>query len=379
MKARGIYENPAGSGVWWVNYYAQGKRHREKAGRKSDAVALYQKRKADARRKLKLPELVPGRVVTFGQLSTMAVEHARTHLKTACDYVTKNRVLREPFGERPADSVTPQEIDQFLSRHCQTPATANRYRAFMSLAYRLGMANGKVASNPARLVRLRTEHNARLRFLSRDEYATLLGIIRRDNPEHAAAFIVSVYTGMRRGEQFSLTWEQVDFKRKMIRLTETKNGSARNVPLNSIALVALESQAHQRPLNGQEMASWQKPAQSPVFTHPVENTPARRHRQPTDATAGQPGARLAGVPVFPMPGAKSDCRWWFLPALAKAGITGYTWHGNRHTFCSWLAIAGVSTKEIQVLAGHKTIAMAARYAHLSPEATASASERLVIA
>ena len=55
----------------------------------------------------------------------------------------------------------------------------------------------------------------------------------------------------------------------------------------------------------------------------------------------------------------------------------YTWHSNRHTFCSWLAMAGVSIKEIQVLAGHKTISMSARYAHLSPEVTASASERLV--
>ena len=43
------------------------------------------------------------------------------------------------------------------------------------------------------------------------------------------------------------------------------------------------------------------------------------------------------------------------------------------------ALAGVSIKEIQVLAGHKSITMSARYAHLSPEASASASERLVIA
>jgi site-specific recombinase XerD len=40
-------------------------------------------------------------------------------------------------------------------------------------------------------------------------------------------------------------------------------------------------------------------------------------------------------------------------------------------------MAGVSIKEIQVLAGHKTISMSARYAHLSPEVTATASERLV--
>jgi integrase len=51
-------------------------------------------------------------------------------------------------------------------------------------------------------------------------------------------------------------------------------------------------------------------------------------------------------------------------------------HNNRHTFCFWLAMAGVSIKEIQVLAGHKTIMMSARYALLSPEATVTASERM---
>ncbi len=338
MKAkavRGVFEHPAGSGIWWIHYYAEGKRHREKAGRKSDALALYQKRKADARRKVKLPELVPGKVVTFGHLSTMAVEHAETHLKSIAHYKTKDSILREPFGERAASAITPQEINEWLSKHCKTPATANRYRAFMSLAYRLGMENGKVESNPARLVRLRTENNARMRFLSRTEYGKLMGIIQRDNPAQAPAFIVSVYTGMRWGEQFSLEWGQVDLKRKIIRLTQTKNGSARNVPLNAVALAALQQQREDVP-------------------------------------------HEAGEPVFPRPGPQSDCRWWFGPALREAKITDYTWHNNRHTFCSWLAIAGVSTKEIQVLAGHKTITMAARYAHLSPEATASASERLVI-
>jgi hypothetical protein len=54
-KVRGLFERPPESGVWWINYYVNGKQHREKAGRRSDAVALYQKRKEDIRRKLKLP------------------------------------------------------------------------------------------------------------------------------------------------------------------------------------------------------------------------------------------------------------------------------------------------------------------------------------
>jgi hypothetical protein len=35
MKAkavRGVFEHPAGSGIWWIHYYAEGKRHREKPG-----------------------------------------------------------------------------------------------------------------------------------------------------------------------------------------------------------------------------------------------------------------------------------------------------------------------------------------------------------
>jgi site-specific recombinase XerD len=41
-------------------------------------------------------------------------------------------------------------------------------------------------------------------------------------------------------------------------------------------------------------------------------------------------------------------------------------------------MAGVSIKEIQTLTGHKTITIAARYAHLSPDAAAVASGRMVM-
>ena len=69
---------------------------------------------------------------------------------------------------------------------------------------------------------MRRENNARLRFLSRDEYKELSAIVLRDNPNQYPAFVVGIYTGMRWGEQFSLTWNQVDMRRKIIRLTQTK-------------------------------------------------------------------------------------------------------------------------------------------------------------
>lgn len=45
-----------------------GKRHREKVERKSDAIKLYQSRKADAAAGRKLPELRNTKVVTVSEL-----------------------------------------------------------------------------------------------------------------------------------------------------------------------------------------------------------------------------------------------------------------------------------------------------------------------
>ena len=65
--------------------------------------------------------------------------------------------------------------------------------------------------------------------------------------------------------------------------------------------------------------------------------------------------------------------------MAEAKVSGYVWHSNRHTFCSWLAMAGATIKEIQELAGHKTITMSARNAHLSPDHKLSVIDRIAAA
>ena len=59
-----------------------------------------------------------------------------------------------------------------------------------------------------------------------------------------------------------------------------------------------------------------------------------------------------------------DNKTWWGAALQGAKIEDLRWHDLRHTFCSRLAQAGVSLKVIQEAAGHKTIGMSARYAHL---------------
>jgi integrase len=160
-------------------------------------------------------------------------------------------------------------------------------------------------------------------------------VITKRFPEHLAEFVVSVHTGMRLGEQYSCTWSQVNLGRRTIELTKTKNGSARTVHLNSDVVAAIES------------------LRRPILR--------------------------AGDPVFPGQGKSFDTRSWFHSCLEDAGITGYVWHSNRHTFCSWLAMAGAPIKEIQEAAGHKSIIMSARYSHLSPAHNLSVVERIASA
>ncbi len=331
VKQRGVFENPTGSGIWWINYFANGRRHREKVGRKSDAIKLYQMRKADAAAGRKMPALRRSRQVTLGELIDDALEYVDGH-KDRANYESKARIVRAGLGAFAADELTPQDLERWLREHCKAPATVNRYKAFLSLCYREGARNGKVGANPASLVRGRKEGAGRLRFLSREEYDRLHAVIARRYPNHLAEFVVSVHTGMRLSEQYSCTWAQVNLERRTIELTNTKNGSGRIVHLNADAMAALES---------------------------VQNPDSR------------PSAS-----VFPRAGVSYDTRSWFQPALKEAGIDGYVWHGNRHTFCSWLAMAGATIKEIQEAAGHKTIAMSARYSHLSPAHNQSVVDRI---
>jgi integrase len=93
----------------------------------------------------------------------------------------------------------------------------------------------------------------------------------------------------------------------------------------------------------------------------------------------RPGAKRSGVPFLNSKGTPMTThRDWFDPAVEEARVQDYTWHKNRHTFASRLAMAGVDIRTIAQLMGHATIQMSMRYAHLSPDHNQAAVDRLVV-
>ena len=255
------------------------------------------------------------------------------------------------FGNRIAESITTREfqdwVDEMAEEREWTGGTQNRFKSSLSTVFREGMRAGKVSVNPARLIRRAKESLGRVRFLSYNEEAKLRkaiaanlpGRIKDDGESAFAQLDVALHTGMRKSEQFTPTWDQVDLERGYIYLSMTKNGSDRFVTLNSAAVQVLRSLQERH----------------------------KRLGLPPDSTLFH--SKREGLIKNP--------RKWFATALEQAEIKGVTWHTLRHTFASRLVMGGVDLKTVQELMGHKTIAMTARYAHLAPTHKLQALETLV--
>lgn len=339
-KERGIFEKEPYSDIWWIRYYdAEGREHREKVGRRGDALKLYKLRKTDALRGVKLPVNVRHRGVRLKVLAQEAIDWYINHgQKDVRSFKSRMSFIVEEFGERIADEIKPSEIDTWLGAHDWAPATKNRYKSVLSKTFKIALADGKVSSNPARLVQQRPENNARIRFLSNDEEKVIRAAISKRCPRHMEELDIALNTGMRKSEQYSLEWPEVSFRRKRIRLDETKNGSGREIPMNKTCLTALEALYARRPHDGRVCQS-------------------------------KYGEDL------------NDSRKWFELVIGDAAkqipsLTGFTWHCLRHTFISRLVMKGVDLRTVQELAGHKTISMTVRYAHLAPEHNQAAIEKL---
>lgn len=328
---RGVFERPKGSGNWWVRYAgADGREHREKAGTRGMAQALYRKRKTEALEGKKLPERLRARAVMFADLARDAESYSKANNRSHKTDAGRLAELKTWFGAQPAASITPQQIEARLGREADErgwkPATVNRYRNTMSLAYRLGTQNGKVAANPVRMVRAKRENNIRIRYLDQfapDEEARLRNAIAARFPGHLPEFDLALNTGMRLSEQYGLTWDRINLVRKMLTVPPSKYGEARGVPLNAAALAALQT----------------LDARGRVGSWVMANPQGERMRTP---------------------------RKWFEAAVKAAGIRELTWHCLRHTFASRLVMMGVDLRTVQELMGHKDIRMTCRYAHLAP-------------
>lgn len=175
---------------------------------------------------------------------------------------------------------------------------------------------------------LRQERNSANLWREKRGYELLPDLSDADACDYLMPMVLlSINTGLRRGELFHLTWDMVSLSEGSLILSGeiTKNKHSRFIPLNDEAYKVLEH-LHQKSETKEGL----------VF--PSKNNQPFNHVKRS---------------------------WGSL--LKKANITQFRWHDLRHHFASKLVMAGVDLNTVRELLGHSDIAMTLRYAHLAPE------------
>ncbi|MCB1506351.1 MAG: tyrosine-type recombinase/integrase [Hyphomicrobiaceae bacterium] len=250
------------------------------------------------------------------------------------------RLIIPTFGSRRLKDISSGEVERWHHGLKATPYQANRalavFSKLMSWAAQRGYRDG---DNPCRAVEKFAEV-ARRRYLSPAEIANLGEAIRACEADgsvtvYAAAFFrLLLLTGMRKDELRLLTWDRVDYARRVLVLDELDSKTGRrDVPLSAPALQIL----HDIPRLG---------GNPYVF-------PGKRTGQPL-VNVAKPWARV----------------------LAKAGIEATRVHDLRHSVGAVGVTTGASLLLIGGVLGHRSQQTTQRYAHLSDDPVRATAEAI---
>ncbi len=359
---KGVYQRDDDpSGAWYARIRVDGKLVKKSFGRDRAAAVEYVEKARTLRRAGEghLPKSAKGLPKTAQELITMKnsegvlvcelCDDLLRHIQSKPNVFKDQKnpphrigLIRKEFGDRIATSVRPYEISDWLDGLDRAPATINRYRVTFSSIYRYGKQRDKIQVNPARDVGQQKLNNGVIRFLKPDEEQRIRTVLQEaadacgeQNERRKKRLLHRIYeldialgTGMRKGEQYGLRWSDIDLDRRVITLRDTKNGSSRTVPMIDDVYRAFGA---------------------------LKKLALERKDRSVDRPNNAPADVVFGI---------GDNKKWWVATLKQAKVRNFRWHDLRHTFCSRLAQAGVSLKVIQEAAGHKTIAMSARYAHM---------------
>jgi integrase len=283
--------------------------------------------------------------------------------RTAADTLEKlYRHFRTWYPE-PLTAITVERVEAWKARRLnegRSPSTVLRDLFTLSSVLRRAVKAGELTENPVRRVdKPRVDRRGKVRFLdqteetrlrdalkARDEkiqnrrtvansrrqtrYQRVLPQLTHFGDHLTPAVLLSMNTGLRRGEVVKLRWGSVDFNRRLLTVEgrNAKSRQTRHVPLNDEAVSVLQN--------------WRE----------------------------QSGA---GARVFDV---ATGFRAAWERVLKRARISNFRWHDLRHHFASRLVQHGVPLNTVRDLLGHSSVGMSLRYAYLAPDQRREAVAKL---
>lgn len=338
--------------VWGALFYVNGKRYWKRFGIMS---------KRDAQKELRqlLTEVDRGTYKTtkspkFSEFAenwfnTYAVANVRE--STQIRYRELIDIHLAPFfGDIILKNITAEKAQQYLSQRVKegkfSAATINRSRTLLYQIMNHAVQWKYIYENPVQFVKALKIIKKEMNFLNKDEIIKLLQNVPK---KYYVFFLMTVYTGMRKGELLGAKWKNLDWNNNTYFVRESfsrgkfvepkSRTSKRNIVLSPIVIEELKSHKAQQNIQRlQEGDKWHN--LDIIFATPL------------------------GKPIDPGNLEKRI----FKPTLKRAGIKNIRFHDLRHTNVSLRIEAGEHPKRIQQQLGHSSIQVTLdTYGHLMEE------------
>lgn len=250
------------------------------------------------------------------------------------------------FNGKKLGEITPADTAAYRDARAKVVGPAMVRKDLNILSHLFNVAKKEwalVVSNPVEGIRKPKTPQGRLRFLTREEIASLLDESKQSHRRLLYEYIVlQLNTGMRPSEGAGITWQQVNLDQRIIDLTETKT-DPRRVPLTVSAVEVLASIMPRQDCTPHDYVFLPK---NPKMT--FRQRPNQYFRESFEA------------------------------AVSRAKITDFHMHDLRHTAASHMVMSGIDIRTIADILGHKTISMTMKYTHLLDTYKVEAVDRLGI-
>ena len=242
--------------------------------------------------------------------------------------------LQPLFEKKQLDQISPFDVEKLMltmkqgkNQHGKpyAPATIKHVVVLLSrlftVAGKWGMYDGL---NPCDKVSKPKLNNQVTEFLNDEQLSSLLQVLDNWPMVSDAGFVkLLLYTGLRRGEVFNLTWNDIDLERQLVVLRDPKGKRDETLPLSGKACAVLED----------------LPRGESSYVFP-----------------GKYGGR------------RVDFKRPWVEIKKKSGLPKeFRLHGLRHHYASSLVSAGVDLFTVSKLLTHKDTKTTQRYAHLADQ------------
>ncbi|PMP52626.1 tyrosine-type recombinase/integrase [Vibrio splendidus] len=270
------------------------------------------------------------------------VPFSRRHHRDHKTFQSRAKRVMAAIGNKRIAEVTRRDVEKFLhSLKGLSPATVNRYQAFLSKLFSMAVEHEIIDKSPVKGVRKLAENNVKERVLSAKEMESFCRhACAEPNFIHASALLLSLLTGMRIGNVINLSRSMLSDDLSSAWLPMTKSGKPHRIYLSEPA---------QRLIRKCLMVSFNDWVFPSLKNH---------------------GEHIA----YPR-----ACMGRIQQAMKAEGSleAPFTIHDLRRTYATQMLIATNDIRLAQQSLGHSNVSVTERYAHYQNTHLAQASQKTV--